>query len=139
MVLLGGFAQTVEDDARLDARQLGGGIDGGKLVHVAREVEDYGDVGALAGETGSRAARQDCGSRDSTGGQSGFDVGGVAGQNYACRKLTVVRGVGCVKGAGTEIEADVAAKGFFEQRFQFAMGGKAFMVETRLVQKGGKR
>jgi hypothetical protein len=93
----------------------------------------------LAGETGSRAARQDCGSRGAAGGQSGLDVGGVAGQNYAYRKLTVVGGVGCVKGARTEIEADVAAKGFFEQRFQFAMGGKAFMVEARLIQKGGKR
>jgi hypothetical protein len=93
----------------------------------------------LAGETGSRAARQDCGSRGAAGGQSGLDVGGVARQNHAYRKLTVVRGVGCVKGAGTEIEADVAAERFFEQRFQFAMGGKAFMVEARLIQKGGKR
>jgi hypothetical protein len=93
----------------------------------------------LAGETGSCAARQDRGSRCSAGGKSGLNVGGVAGKNYAYRKLAIVRGVGCVKCAGTDIEANVAAKGFFEQRFQFAMGGKAFMVETRLIQKGGKR
>jgi len=113
MVQLGGLAEAVENNARLDARQLCGGIDGGELVHIAREVEDNSDVSALSGEAGSRSARQDCGSRGATGGQSGLDIGGVAGQNHADGKLTVVRGVGCVKGAGTEIETDVASKCLF--------------------------
>ena len=139
MVQLGSLAEAIKDDARLDARQLCSGIDGGELVHESREVEDNSHVGALAGKTGSRAARQDCGSGGAAGGQSGLDVSGVAGQNHADGKLTIVRGVGCVKGAGTEIETDIAAKGLFEKGFQLAMGGKAFMVQRRLVQKGGKR
>src|ERR1039458_597191 len=139
MVQLGGFAQTVEDDARLDARQLCSGIDGGELVHESREVEDNSHVGALTGKTGSRSTRQDCGSGGAAGGQSGLDVSGVAGQNHADGKLTIVRGVGCVKGAGTEIETDVTAQGFFEKGFQLAMGGKAFMIQRRLILKGGKR
>jgi hypothetical protein len=70
VVELGGLAQAVEDDARLDARQLGGGVDGGEAVHVAGEVEDHGDVGALAGQAGARAARQDGGSGGAAGGQA---------------------------------------------------------------------
>src|ERR1035437_4007903 len=139
MVQLGGLAETVEDDARLDARQLCGGIDGGEIVHESREVEDNSHVGALAGKTGSRSAWQDCGSGCAAGGKSGLDVSGVAGQNHADGKLTIIRGVGCVKGAGTEIETDIASKCLFEKGFQLAMGGKVFMVQRRLVQKGGKR
>jgi hypothetical protein len=139
MVLFGSLAQAVENDARLNARQLCGGINGDELVHVPREVEDHGHIDALASEAGSRSARQDGSACCATGGQSGFDIGGVARQNYANGKLTVIRGVGGVKSAGTEIEADVTREGFFEQGFQLAMGGKAFMIQRRLVEKRGKR
>jgi hypothetical protein len=82
----------------------------------------------LAGKTGSRAARQDSGSGGAAGGQSGLDIRCVAGQNHADWKLTVIRGVGCVKGARSKIETDIAAQGFFEKSFQLAVSGKAFMV-----------
>jgi len=130
---LGGFAQAVENHARLDARQFCGGIDGDELVHVPRKVEDYGHVYALAGEACSRAARQDGSAGCATGGKSGLNVGGVARKNHAYRNLAVVGGVGCVKGAGAEIESDVTTQGFIEKGFQFAMGGKAFMIQQRLV------
>jgi hypothetical protein len=70
-------------------------------------------------------------------GESGFDIGGVARKNHADGKLAIVRGVGRIKRAGAEIEADLTAKGFLEQRFQFAMGGKAFVVQRRLVHEVG--
>ncbi len=46
----GGFADAVEDDAGLDVHGAGDGVDGAHLVHVLREVEDDGEVAALAGE-----------------------------------------------------------------------------------------
>src|SRR5438876_789408 len=48
---LGGFAQVVEDQTRLDAREPPLGVDLDDLVQVLGEVDDHGDVAALAGET----------------------------------------------------------------------------------------
>ena len=118
--------------------QLGGGIDGGEAVHVARVIEDHGYVGALAGQAGACAARQHGGAGGAAGGQRGLDVGGVAGQDDADGKLAVVGGVGGVEGAGAEVEEDIAAQGGFEAGFQFAMGGEALMFQRRLVGQNGK-
>ena len=134
---LGGLAQPVEDDARLDARQLCGGVDGSEAIHVPGEIEDDRDVGALAGQAGARAARQNGCSCSAAGCQRCLHIGGVAGQNHAHGKLAVIRRIGSVKGARAEIEADVAAQALFEQCFQLAMGGKALMVERRLIHQLG--
>ena len=56
-----------------------------------------------------------------------------AGRITPTGKLAVVRRVGGVERAGAEVEADVAAQRGLEQGFEFAVGGKALMVERRLV------
>ena len=56
---LGGVAQRIEDDARLDAREPLRRIDLQDPVHVLREVEHDRDVAALAGEARAGAPRQD--------------------------------------------------------------------------------
>src|ERR1035438_4825228 len=94
VVALGGTAEGVENDARLDDGELGGGVDGGEAAHVAGVVEDDGHVGALAGEAGAGSAGKDRGSSGATSGQSSLDVGRVAGQNDADGKLAVIGGGG---------------------------------------------
>ena len=56
-----GFADAVEDDAGLDVDGAGDGSTCAHLVHVLREVEDDGEVAALAGERGAGSAREDGG------------------------------------------------------------------------------
>ena len=63
VVLLGGLAQAVEDDAGIDGGELAFGIERGEPVHVSRVVENDGDVGALAGQAGASAAGQHGGAR----------------------------------------------------------------------------
>ena len=75
------------------------GIDGGERVHVARVIEDHGDVDALAGEARARAARQNSGSSCAAGGEGCFDIGSIAGIDDADGELAVVGGVGGVEGA----------------------------------------
>ena len=81
------------------------GIDRGEGVHEARIIEDHGYIGALAGEAGARAARQNGSAGCAAGGQRGLDIGGVAGKDDADGKLAVVGGVGGIEGAGAKIEA----------------------------------
>ena len=50
LVVLGGVAEIVEDDAGLHARVFRVGIELDDLVQVLRKVHDDGDVAALAGE-----------------------------------------------------------------------------------------
>ena len=114
------------------------GIDCGERVHVARVVEDYGDVDALAGEAGARAARQNGGSGGAAGSQSGFDIGGVAGKDDANGKLAVIGRVGGVQCARAEIEVHFAAKAFLEQGFELAMSGEAFVIERGGIGEDGK-
>ncbi len=81
---------------------------------MAGVVEDNGHVNALAGETGSRAARQNGGSRRAAGGQCGFNIRRVAGKDNADWKLAVVGGVGRVKRARAKIEANLAVERFLQ-------------------------
>ena len=59
VVLFGGVAELIEDDAGLDAGEAGRGVEGDDPVHVFGEVEDDGYVAALAGEGGATAAGED--------------------------------------------------------------------------------
>jgi hypothetical protein len=49
MVLFGGGAESVEDDSGLYAGDAAGGIDFENARHVLGEIENDGDVAALAG------------------------------------------------------------------------------------------
>ena len=138
MMQFGRVAQPVENDARLDRGELGGGIDGTERVHVAGKIEDDGNIGALAGEAGACAARKHRGSRGAAGGKSGLDVGGVARQNDADGKLAVVGRVGRVESAGAEIEENISPDAFFESGLKTSMRSKALMLELRLVRENRK-
>ncbi len=61
VVEFGGVAEAVENDARLDNGDFGGGVNKGQAVHVAGVIEDHRDIGALSGQAGARAARQNGG------------------------------------------------------------------------------
>ena len=67
------------------------------------------------------------------GGEGGFDIGGVAGQDDADGKLAVVGSVSGVEGAGAEVEEDVAAECGFEAGFEFTMGGEVLVFERSEV------
>ena len=115
------------------------GVDVGEAVHVAGIIEDHGHIGALAGQAGSGAPRQNSSTGGPAGSQGGLYVRGVTREDDADGELAVVGGVGGVEGAGTEIETDFAAKVFLEQGFELAMGREAFVVERGLIREDGKR
>ncbi len=135
----GGLAQPVENQTRLDARQLCIGIDRRQAAHVLRVVEDHGHVGTLAGQAGARAPRQDCGSCCAAGGESGLHICGIAGHNDAHRKLAVVRRVGRVERPRAQVEPNISAKCGLEESFQLTVRSKALMLQRRLVHQDGKR
>jgi hypothetical protein len=137
VVEFSGFAEAVEDDARLDDGEAGGGVERGEAVEVAGEVKDDGDVGGLSCDAGTCSTRKDGCADCAACGNGSFDVGSVAGQNDTDGKLTVVGGVGCIKSAGCEIEANFSAEGGFEAGFEIAMGGEVLMIERRLAEKFG--
>jgi hypothetical protein len=139
VVLFCRFAEAVEDDAGLDYCQLCCRIDRAELVHVLRVIEDDGYVGALAGERGSATAGEDGCADRAAGCERGFDVGGVAGQDDADGKLTVIRGVGGVEGARAHVEFDFATEDGFEARFEFTMGGEALVVERLVIEDRERR
>ena len=90
--LLCGFADAVEHDAGLDVDGAGDGIDCAHLVHVLREVEDDGDVAALAGERGAASAREDGRVEAAADGDGGDDVVFVARDDETDGDVAVVGG-----------------------------------------------
>ena len=70
------------------------------LRHVLGEVENDGDVAALAGERGAAAAAEQRRAEFAADGDGGEDVVGIVGKNDADGNLAVVGAVGGVEGAG---------------------------------------
>ena len=134
-------AQAVEHNARLHRRRASspGSIEV-EPVHVPRKIEDDRDVGALAGKAGARAARQHRGAGGAAGGQRGFHVGRVARQrsrrweagDSSRRRPHRAR-------ANPRSKQHVAAQSRLELRFEFAMGGKALVIEGREVVEDRQR
>src|SRR5271166_4170338 len=58
MVFFGGGAKSVEHDSGLHAGDAAGGIDFENPRHVFGEIEDDGDVAALAGQRRAAAATE---------------------------------------------------------------------------------
>ncbi len=79
------------------------------FAHVLREIEDHGDVAALAGKRGAAAAAEDRSAILARQRDGGDDVIDIAGKNYADRNLTIVGAVGGVQGAAAGVETDFAA------------------------------
>ena len=129
MVMLGRIAQAVEDDAGLHRGQLGAGIDGIETVHVAGEIEDHGDIGALPRKTGASAAGQHRRPRGATRLQCGFDIGRVPRIDDTDGELSIIRRVRRVECARTKIEQNIAAQRGLELGFQIAMRGEVFVLK----------
>jgi hypothetical protein len=139
VVLFGGFAEAVEDDAGLDDGELCCRVDGAEPVHVLRVIEDDGYVGALAGERGSATAWENGCTDGAAGCECGFDVGGVKGHDDADGKLTVIRSVGGVEGARAPVEFDFTTEDGAELCFQFAVGGEALVVQRLVIEDCERR
>jgi hypothetical protein len=124
VMFFGGVAKIVEDDSRLHARDAAGGIDFENPRHVPREIEDDGDIAALAGKRGASPAAEQRGSELAAEGDSGENVVDVAGKHDTDWDLAIVGTVGSVEGTGSGVETNVAgraaanlgAQGFFEPR-----------------------
>jgi hypothetical protein len=106
-MLFGGGTKSVEHDSGLHAGDAAGGIDFQNLVHVPGEIENDGDIAALAGERRAAAAAEErraefAGERDGC-----FYVIGIAGKYYSDRNLAIVRTVGRVDSASAAVEADI--------------------------------
>ncbi len=76
------------------------------------------------------AARENGCAECAASGERGFHVGGVARKDDADGKLAIVGGVRGVEGARSKIEADFAVQ-VEQPRGEFAMGGKALVIEGR--------
>ena len=105
---LGGVAQVVEHDARLDARELALGIELDDAVQVLGEVDDDRDVAALAGEARAAAARQHRHVTARARGDRRDDIVDALRHDDADRHLPVVRRVGRIQGAAAVVEAHLA-------------------------------
>ena len=103
------IAEMIKNHSGLHSGGTLPGIDFHDLIHVAGEIEYQGDVAALAGERGSRAAAEQRSAVRARERDGGDDVIGVTGKNHADGHLAIVRAVGGIESAAAGIEADVAA------------------------------
>jgi hypothetical protein len=109
MVLFGGGAESVEDDSGLHAGDAAGGIDFENARHVLGEIENDGDVAALAGERGAAAAAEQRRAELAAERDRCKNVVGIAWEHDADGDLAVVGAVGGVESAGAAIEPDFTA------------------------------
>jgi hypothetical protein len=122
------FADAVEDDAGLDVDGASDGINGTHFVHVLREVEDDGGVGALTCERGTGSASEDGSVEAAADFYCGDDVFFIEGKDETDGDVAIVGGVGGVESAGTGVEADFAADFFAESGFELGGGGEGIAV-----------
>ena len=118
VLAVGLLAQPVEDDARLDARELPLGVDLDDPVQVLGEVEDDRDVHALTREARAAAAREDrravlAGDRD-----RGDHVVDAPRDHDADRQLAVVGARRGVERAVAGAEADLAVDRVAQRRLE---------------------
>src|ERR1700678_1009482 len=110
MMFFGGIAEIVEDHAGLHASNAADGIDLEDPRHVPGEIEDDGNVAALAGERGASATAEQRRSELAAERYGGENVVDVAGKNHADGNLAVVGTVRRVECAGSGIKAYVAGR-----------------------------
>ena len=133
VMLFGGLAQAIEDDAGIDGGELAFGVERAEPVHVLRVIENDGDIGALAGQAGASAAGQHGGAEGAAGRERSLHVGGVARQHNADGELAIVGGIGGVERARAHVEADFAADHGLEAGFQFEVRGETLVFERRRI------
>jgi hypothetical protein len=114
MVLFGGGAEMIEHDSRLNPRNAAGGVDFENSRHVFREIENDGNIAALAGKRRAGAAAKKRSSELATKRYGCDDVFVRAGENDTDWNLAIVRTVGGIEGARTGVETDFSANIFFQ-------------------------
>ena len=128
LVLLGLGAEIVEHDAGLDARELANGIELDHTIHVLREVEDDGDVAALAGQARPAAARENRRTELARQGHGRDHVIGAFRNDDADRNLPVVRRIGRVERARAVVETNLSFDLASQRR------GKRRSVDVQVLQ-----
>src|ERR1700687_3088908 len=118
VVLLGGGAKIIEDDAGLHARGAARGIDFEDARHVFRKVEDDSGITALSGERSASAAGEQRSAVVAAEPNGGENIFFVARDYDADGDLAVVGTVGCVESAAARVEADLSAKMAAERGFK---------------------
>ena len=122
VVLLGGIAQMVENDAWLNPCDTPFGIKLDDLRHVLREVEHDSDIAALTGERrASAAAKHRRAMLAANGKLLAITSSLFLGSTTADRDLAIIRAVGRVKGSAAVIESDLAAD-IWRRRADFKAG-----------------
>jgi hypothetical protein len=114
MVFFSGVPEVIENDSGLDAGDAFCRVDLEDLSHVLGEVEDDRNIAALSGERGSATTAEQRSAELTADRNGGFDVVGIAWENYTDGNLAVVGTVGGVKGAAAVVETDIAADAFSE-------------------------
>ena len=117
-VLLGRAAEEIEDAARLHSRALVCGIEFEDVAHELGEVQDNGDVAALAGQAGATAAPEHGGAVPAGGRDCLDNVFLVPRDDDADRHLPVIRGVRRIQCTAPVIEAHLTADLAAELRLQ---------------------
>jgi hypothetical protein len=119
MVFFGSGAEMVEHNPWFHASDAADGIDFQNPRHVLGEIEDDGNVAALAGEGCASTAAEQWRAEIAAEGDGGENILGIAGNYNANRDLAIVGAVSGVESAGAAIEPDFTANSL-TQRFRQA-------------------
>ena len=109
LVALRSIAQRIEHHARLDARKRLVRVDLQDSIHVLGEVQNHGNVAALAGQARASPARQHRRAEFAARRNRRLHVVRVARNHQTNGNLAIVRAVGGVQRPAAAIEAHFAA------------------------------
>ena len=124
---LGGVAQRIEHDARLDARFLALCIERHDAVQVLRHIDDDGGVAALAAQARSAAARKQRRAVLAARGHRRDHGIDRSRDDDADRRLPIVRCVGRVERTAARVEAHFAV----DRRLKIAFELSAHIAKRR--------
>jgi hypothetical protein len=136
VVLFGGGAKGVKHHSWLHAGDAAGGIDFENPRHVLREIEDDGDVAALAGERCAGATAEKRCAELAAERDRGENVIGIAREDDADGNLAVVGTIGGVEGACAAVETDVILPSAWHRGAQSF--GQGLRVNLRRLRSLGK-
>ena len=102
------LAQVIEDHARLNPSHPLLRVKLQDVRHVLREVDDDGNIAALARQRGSAASAKDGRSKFPGQGHRRQHIFHIAGKHNSKRDLAIIRTVGGVQGAAAVIKAHFA-------------------------------
>ncbi len=115
VMLLGGGAEMIENNAGLHAGDAAGGIDFENPRHVFGKIQDDGDVAALSGKRGAAAAAEERCAELTAKGNGGENIVGVAREDDTDGDLAVIGTVSRVECASAAVEADFALNVLLER------------------------